>query len=126
MYGCTIVGNTNAAPPLFPATTNSMVANCLLWSNALDVLTNLVPTQTSSNYAGDPSFYPGTYVPSSSNVVDMGNATYATVSVDFRGSNRTTGAGTDIGAFEKQDGDVPASAGGARKKFWWLFSGGVL
>ena len=127
--GCTVIGHAGLGAPISGAS-YSQAANCLVWSNGKDQVTTPA-TNSFSNVSGiDPLFISGTLIPTSTNVVDRGNTTYATAAVDFRGSNRFSGVDglPDVGAYELQSGDVPVppAVSSPSRKLWFAFTGGVI
>lgn len=119
LRNCTIIGHTNAATKTAIHTryATSVVANCIVYSNANNLITN----STDANWTNDPLFQAGTYIPTSTDVVDKANSTYTLTLSDVYGNPRQVPNGSpDIGAVENQQAVTTT----ARKRHLWNLLGG--
>ena len=121
LRNCTVVNHTNLSTITINQAANEPCANLLMWNNASNTVvgTNVINCVTNV----DPLFLSGTFIPTSTNVVDKGDNTYATWGYDARMSNRVVNAVVDVGAYEVQATDAPAVAAPRRKMWFGLFGG---
>lgn len=122
LRNCTVVGHTNATTTTVHGQNSEVIANLLMWgntSNGIAATTNIIACVTNS----DPAFIAGTFIPTSTNLVDCGDNTYATYALDARGSNRIVGAAVDVGAYELQASEGASPAAATRRKMMWMLLG---